>query len=93
MTIPKIHTSFDTETNQRLDELFAEWTFADNYAASVDYRDSERNFEAKHSAWLYEVDLQNAKTYHKTNRITEDDQAAMLADLEATQNDASYRQV
>ena len=82
MTAPKIHTQFDTETNQRLDQLFADWTFADNYAASVDYKDSARNFEAKHLAWLYEVDLQNAKTYCKTKRITADDQAVALPDLD-----------
>ena len=37
MTTPKINTQFDTETNARLDQLFAEWTLADNRAAEYDY--------------------------------------------------------
>jgi hypothetical protein len=33
----KIHTQFDPKTNQRLDQLFTEWTLADNRAAEYEY--------------------------------------------------------
>ena len=35
------HTSFDPETNQRLDQLFADWTLADNRAAAYDYGNTD----------------------------------------------------
>ena len=87
MTTPKIHTQFDTETNQRLDQLFADWTFADNRADRADYNNSILNTEADTLAGYY------AKAKREAIQAQADDQAAMLADLEATQNDASYRQV
>jgi hypothetical protein len=33
----KIHTQFDAKTNARLDQLFTEWTLADNRAAEYEY--------------------------------------------------------
>ena len=33
----KIHTQFDPKTNQLLDQLFTEWTLADNRAAEYEY--------------------------------------------------------
>jgi hypothetical protein len=56
----KIHTQFDPETNARLDQLFADWTFADNRADRVDYTDLELNDEADHWQFIYDAALTEA---------------------------------
>jgi hypothetical protein len=85
MTTPKIHTSFDTETNHRLDQLFAEWTLADNRAAAYDYgntavlyyEDGQRRTmssqpiadEADSLARQYDALLANAKKTRQPHQI------------------------
>jgi hypothetical protein len=70
MTTTKIHTQFDTETNQRLDQLFAEWTFADNRADRADYNNDTLNTEADNAARLYDTLLADAKKHRQPHQIT-----------------------
>jgi hypothetical protein len=69
MTTPKIHTSFDPETNARLDQLFADWTFADNRADRADYNNDTLNTEADNAARLYDALLANAKKTRQPHQI------------------------
>jgi hypothetical protein len=69
MTTPKIHTQFDPETNQRLDQLFAEWTLADNRADRADYNDDAPNTEADLLARQYDALLTNAKKTRQPHQI------------------------
>jgi hypothetical protein len=82
----KIHTQFDTETNARLDQLFADWTFADNRAAEYEYgntavlyyEDGQRRTmssqpiadEADNAARLYDTLLADAKKHRQPHQIT-----------------------
>jgi hypothetical protein len=86
MTTPKIHTQFDTETNQRLDQLFAEWTLADNRAAEYEYGDTAVLYyedgkrctmssqpiadEAEQAKRLYDTLLADAKKHCQPHQIT-----------------------
>jgi hypothetical protein len=86
MTAPKIYTSFDTETNAKLDQLFADWTLADNRAAAYDYgnmdvlyyEDGQRRTmsaqpivdEADNLARQYDALLANAKKTRQPHQIT-----------------------
>ena len=72
MTTPKIHTSFYPETNARLDQLFAEWTLADNRADRADYNDDALNTEAD-TAWGH---------YTKAVQEAINAQAVVLPDLD-----------
>jgi hypothetical protein len=81
----KIHTQFDSETNARLDQLFAEWTLADNRAAEYEYgntdvlyyEDGQRRTmsaqpivdEAEQAKRLYDTLLANAKKTRQPHQI------------------------
>jgi hypothetical protein len=82
----KIHTQFDSETNARLDRLFADWTLADNRAAAYDYgntavlyyEDGQRRTmssqpiadEAEQAKRLYDTLLADAKKHRQPHQIT-----------------------
>jgi hypothetical protein len=83
----KIHTQFDQQTNARLDQLFTEWTLADNRAAEYEYGDADiLYFEngkprtmssqplvdaADNARRLYDTLLNDAKLHRQPHQITD----------------------
>jgi uncharacterized protein (DUF2336 family) len=64
------HTSFDPETNQRLDDYYQAWDLADRTADRYDYENTEYNTEADNAARLYDTLLAGAKKHRQPHQIT-----------------------